>query len=191
MSEVGGSSRAEAGLTEGGIKRGGEQLKKDREDVRRAQRSMPRTERTSRAGALRGAGGGERSTTRPLSLASAADTSLTLCLRSRPLSGACQSVASTCYCLLTGRTLLPGWAPPGRARTCCILCACCSLALFWKPLEHAESGLGSLGAQTGAKALAFLPPARAVSKCLSDRDGKELNVTAAEISLGQKSLARR
>ena len=68
---------------------------------------------------------------------------------------------------------MPGWAPPGRGLTCCILCACRPLALFWKLLEHAERRLGSLGAQTGAEALAFLPPARVVSKRLSDREGEE------------------
>lgn len=100
-------------------------------------------------------------------------------------------MGATWCCLLTGETLLCGWALLGRARTCCILCACRPLALFWKLLEHAESRPGSLGAQTGAEALTFLPPARAVSERLSDRDGEELHVTAAEIRLGQKSLACR
>lgn len=44
----------------------------------------------------------------------------------------------------------PGWAPPGRMLTCCIWCARCPLALFWMPLEQAESRPGSLGTGTEA-----------------------------------------
>ena len=166
-------------------------LKKDREGVRRAQRSMIRTQRELPMQGPREWVVWLSARPHVFSTWPAADASLTLCLRSRHPSRACQSEGPTRHCLRTGRTLLPAWAPPGRAQTCSILCACCSLALFWKPLEHAESRPGSLGAQTGAEALAFLLPARAVSKCLSDREGEALHVTAAEIRLGQKSLARR
>lgn len=79
----------------------------------------------------------------------------------------------------------------GPRLTCCVLCVCGTVALFWLPLEHAESRPGSLGTQTGAGALTCVLPARAACKCLLGCEGEELRIIAAEFRLAQKTSARR
>lgn len=60
--------------------------------------------------------------------------------------------------------LHPVWVPP--------------VGTVWKLLEHAERPPGSLGAQAGAAALTFLPPANDVSKRPSDGEGEEWHVNS-------------